>query len=730
MTAQTLLPIIVFGPLIGAIIAGLFGRRIGDIASQSVTTGFLVLSCILSWTVFAQWTWGGLEPFTLTLAPFIHVGDFVSNWSLRLDALSATMLIVVTTVSALVHIYSWGYMAQDDSRPRFFAYLSLFTFAMLSLVTAADFMQLFFGWEGVGLASYLLIGFWFKKPTANAASIKAFVVNRVGDFGFALGIMTVFWAFGTIQFAEIFPMVASHADKAWAFAGHSFRLMDLACLLLFIGAMGKSAQFFLHTWLPDAMEGPTPVSALIHAATMVTAGVYMVCLLSPMFEYAPTAKHFVTVIGAVTSLFAATVALTQNDIKRVIAYSTCSQLGYMFFAAGVGAYQAAMFHLFTHAFFKALLFLGAGSVIHGMAHEQDMRRYGNLMKYLPVTFAVMTIGTIAITGLGIPGVELGFAGFYSKDAIIHSAWTAGQAGDGFGYFAFVVGVLVAGLTAFYSWRVAFFTFNGHARWTAEDLEHHWHNRDHHHDDAHGHDDHATAAQIETHDEPLADDAHGHEHGHDHDHKPHESPWSMRFPLIVLAIGAIAAGFVFEHQFIGEGKAEFWRGAIYNAPAHPIPAHAAVAQAHAASAAAQTAEGPTPVKEAEHEAPTWVVLAPLVASILGLLVAAYIYIVREGLGARLAARAGPLYVFFYNKWFFDELYQATFVRGAKFLGDLFWKGGDQKIIDGLGPDGVAAVSQAVGRGGSRAQTGYVYHYAFVMLLGVAGLLTYAIFAWNH
>jgi NADH-quinone oxidoreductase subunit L len=730
MTAQTLLPIIVFGPLIGAIIAGLFGRRIGDIASQSVTTGFLVLSCILSWTVFAQWTWGGLEPFTLTLAPFIHVGDFVSNWSLRLDALSATMLIVVTTVSALVHIYSWGYMAQDDSRPRFFAYLSLFTFAMLSLVTAADFMQLFFGWEGVGLASYLLIGFWFKKPTANAASIKAFVVNRVGDFGFALGIMTVFWAFGTIQFAEIFPMVASHADKAWAFAGHSFRLMDLACLLLFIGAMGKSAQFFLHTWLPDAMEGPTPVSALIHAATMVTAGVYMVCLLSPMFEYAPTAKHFVTVIGAVTSLFAATVALTQNDIKRVIAYSTCSQLGYMFFAAGVGAYQAAMFHLFTHAFFKALLFLGAGSVIHGMAHEQDMRRYGNLMKYLPVTFAVMTIGTIAITGLGIPGVELGFAGFYSKDAIIHSAWTAGQAGDGFGYFAFVVGVLVAGLTAFYSWRVAFFTFNGHARWTAEDLEHHWHNRDHHHDDAHGHDDDATAAQIETHDEPLADDAHGHEHGHGHDHKPHESPWTMRFPLIVLAIGAIAAGFVFEHQFIGEGKAEFWRGAIYNAPAHPIPAHAAVAQAHAASAAAQTAEGPTPVKEAEHEAPTWVVLAPLVASILGLLVAAYIYIVREGLGARLAARAGPLYVFFYNKWFFDELYQATFVRGAKFLGDLFWKGGDQKIIDGLGPDGVAAVSQAVGRGGSRAQTGYVYHYAFVMLLGVAGLLTYAIFAWNH
>ncbi|RAK52898.1 NADH-quinone oxidoreductase subunit L [Phenylobacterium deserti] len=743
MSAQTLLPIIVFGPLIGAIVAGLFGRRIGAIPAQAVTTGLLMLSALLSWVVFAQWTWGGLEPFTITVLPFIHVGDFISNWSLRLDALSATMLIVVNTVAALVHLYSWGYMAEDPHRPRFFAYLSLFTFAMLMLVTAADFMQLFFGWEGVGLASYLLIGFWFKKPTANAASIKAFVVNRVGDFGFALGIMTVFWAFGTIQFAEIFPMIAANAGRTWQFAGQSWPLMDIACALLFVGAMGKSAQFFLHTWLPDAMEGPTPVSALIHAATMVTAGVYMVCLLSPMFEYAPVAKNIVTIIGAVTALFAATVGLTQNDIKRVIAYSTCSQLGYMFFAAGVGAYQAAMFHLFTHAFFKALLFLGAGSVIHGMAHEQDMRRYGALSKYLPITYAVMTIGTIAITGLGIPGVELGFAGFYSKDAIIHAAYEAGGAGHPVGYFAFIIGVFVAGLTAFYSWRLAFFTFKGHARWTSEDLEHHWHNRDHHaHDDAHGaHSDHATAAQIETHDEPLAGDdhAHGHAHGHGgHDAKPHESPWTMRIPLIVLSIGAIAAGFAFHHQFIGDEKGEFWRGAIYNAPAQhgPAaegPAHAAAPVGHGeASEAAAQAAGPVPAHaEAPeaHHAPLWVVLAPLVASILGLLVAIYVYIIREGLGARLAARGGPLYTFFYNKWFFDELYQATFVRGAKFLGDLFWKGGDQKIIDGLGPDGVSAVSYAVGKGAGRLQTGYLYHYAFVMLLGVAGLLTYALWAWN-
>jgi NADH-quinone oxidoreductase subunit L len=686
---ESLVPIAVFGPLLGAAVAGLFGRRIGDIPSQAVTTGLLFLSCAIAWLNFAGFAWGHATPSVIEIAPFITVGDFQSHWALRIDTLSSVMLIVVTTVSSLVHLYSWGYMAEDDSRPRFFAYLSLFTFAMLMLVTAADFMQLFFGWEGVGLASYLLIGFWYKKPTASAAAIKAFVVNRVGDFGFALGIMTVFWMFGTIQFAELFPMIAAKAGTTWHFIGRDWSAIDLACVLLFIGAMGKSAQFFLHTWLPDAMEGPTPVSALIHAATMVTAGVYMVCLLSPMFEYAPAAKMIVTLIGAVTALFAATVGLAQNDIKRVIAYSTCSQLGYMFFAAGVGAYQAAMFHLFTHAFFKALLFLGAGSVIHGMHHEQDMRKMGALYKLLPITYAVMTIGTIAITGFGIPGIG-GFAGFYSKDAIIEAAFASG-AHNPVGMFAFVVGVLAAGLTSFYSFRLAFMTFHGSAKW-----------KDGHHGHADAHDDHASRAQLETHDEPLAShDDHAHGHGELH---PHESPWVMIVPLLVLAVGAIASGFVFSGQFIGHHQAEFWRGAIFTG-----------AENH--------------VLHEMHEVPTWVIWSPLVVSALGLLMAAFVYLWNEGMGARIAARSGPLHIFFYNKWFFDELYDFIFVKGAKALGDLFWKGGDQKIIDGLGPDGVAAVSNLTGKGVGKLQTGYLYHYAFVMLLGVAGLLSFALVAWN-
>ena len=705
MDPKLLVTIILFGPLIGATVAGLFGRRIGDTASMAVTTGFLMLSAFLSWVVFSQWTAGGIEPFKVVYAPFIHVGNFVSNWSFRLDGLSAVMLVVVTTVSSLVHLYSWGYMDEDPSKPRFFAYLSLFTFAMLSLISAADFMQLFFGWEGVGLASYLLIGFWFHKPTANAAAIKAFVVNRIGDFGFALGIMTVFWAYGSIEFANVFPQIAGSVGKGWDFAGGHFALVDLACALLFVGAMGKSAQFFLHTWLPDAMEGPTPVSALIHAATMVTAGVYMVCLLSPMFEYAPVAKGIVTGIGAITALFAATVGMTQNDIKRVIAYSTCSQLGYMFMAAGVGAYQAGMFHLFTHAFFKALLFLGAGSVIHAMVHEQDMRRYGALGKYLPVTTTVMLIGTIAITGIGLPidilGQEWGFAGFYSKDSIINATWIAAhvKGGNAMAMFAFVVGIFVAGLTSFYSWRLAFFTFNGHARWTSEDLEQHWHNRDHDH--AHG-DDHAHA-QVETHAEP--DEGHGGHAGHGHGPAlPHESPWTMRLPLILLSIGAIFAGFAYHHQFIGAEQHEFWKGAIFTAPTNHV-------------------------LEGVHELPWPVLWAPLAVTLIGLFMAWWVYILKEGLGAQIAARNGPLYVFFYNKWFFDELYEATFVRAARWLGDLFWKGGDQRIIDGFGPDGVSALSVQVGKGAGRIQSGYVYHYAFVMLLGVAGLLTYALLAWQ-
>ncbi len=675
MTVEQILPVIVFGPLVASLIAGLSGRRIGDLASQALTTGLLMLSCGLSWYVFSQWTWGELQPVTLELLRFIHVGDFKSDWSIRLDGLSAVMLVVVTTVSALVHLYSWGYMAEDESKPRFFAYLSFFTFAMLALVTAADFMQLFFGWEGVGVASYLLIGFWFKKPSANAAAIKAFVVNRVGDFGFALGIMTVFWMTGSIKFAEIFPRIPEFANTAWWFAGSYWHAVDLACGLLFVGAMGKSAQFFLHTWLPDAMEGPTPVSALIHAATMVTAGVYMVCLLSPMFEYAPVAKQIVTLIGAVTALFAATVGLAQNDIKRVIAYSTCSQLGYMFFAAGVGAYQAAMFHLFTHAFFKALLFLGAGSVIHGMHHEQDMRKMGNLWKYLPVTYAVMTIGTLAITGFGFPNLHLGFAGFYSKDTIIEAAFAAGQEYGGVAAFAFVVSLLAAALTAFYSWRLAFMTFHGTAKWGDDHAHAH---------DAHGHDDHA-------HDD----------HGHGA-HTPHESPLVMLVPLLVLAFGAMFAGYVFVEHFVGEENAKFWQGAIFTA---------------------------NHVLEHAHHAPLWVKWAPFVVSAVGFATAWYVYIAKEGMGARIAANKGPVWSFLYNKWYFDELYELTFGRATRALGDLFWKVGDQKIIDGFGPNGVSALSAAIGKRTGQAQTGYVYHYAFVMLLGVAGLLSYALFYLN-
>jgi NADH-quinone oxidoreductase subunit L len=671
MTPQLLVTVLVFAPLVGALIAGLFGRRIGDTASMALTTGLLFLACALGWLTFAQVIWGGWPAhFTVELAPFIDVGKFRSAWSVRIDSLSAVMLVVVTSVSALVHLYSWGYMAHDPHKPRFFAYLSLFTFAMLALVTAADFMQLFFGWEGVGLASYLLIGFWFKKPTASAAAIKAFVVNRVADFGFALGIMTVFWAFGSIRFATIFPMVASHAHLAWNFAGQSWPLVDLACVLLFIGAMGKSAQFFLHTWLPDAMEGPTPVSALIHAATMVTAGVYMVCLLSPMFEFAPVARSVVTTIGAVTALFAATVGLAQNDIKRVIAYSTCSQLGYMFIAAGVGAYQGAMFHLFTHAFFKALLFLGAGSVIEGMHHEQDMRKMGALWKPMPITYAMMMIGTLAITGVGLPYIDLGFAGFYSKDAIINAAFVGARDGGAAAAFAFVASVVAAGLTSFYSWRLIFMTFHGHAKW--------------------GHD-----APKPDHSEPIADDGHGHGHAH----TPHESPWVMLVPLVLLSIGAVFAGRAFVDLFVGEGRANFWRGAILSLPTNHVLEPTAL--------------------------PAWVVWAPLGVTAVGLYAAWYAYIRHEGMGARVAARDGIVWNFLYHKWYFDELYDAVFVRGAKALGDLFWKGVDKGVIDRLGPDGVSGVSYLIGKLTGRAQTGYLYHYAFVMLLGIVGLLSYAL-----
>ncbi|MHC3126538.1 NADH:ubiquinone oxidoreductase subunit L [Brevundimonas sp. GN22] len=689
---QTLVILGVFAPLLGAMIAGFFGRRIGDIASQAVTTGLLFVSCLISWIVFSKWTWGGLEAFTVKLLPFIHVGDFQSNWAIRIDAMSATMLIVVTSVSALVHTYSWGYMKEDDSRPRFFAYLSLFTFMMLALVTAADFLQMFFGWEGVGLASYLLIGFWYKKPSATAASIKAFVVNRVGDFGFLLGMMTVFWMFGTIEFAKLFPLIAAKAGTGWEFLGYTWSALDLAGLLLFIGAMGKSAQFFLHTWLPDAMEGPTPVSALIHAATMVTAGVYMVCLLSPLYEHAPIATQFITVIGGITAIFAATVGMMQNDIKRVIAYSTCSQLGYMFFAAGVGAYQSAMFHLFTHAFFKALLFLGAGSVIHGMHHEQDMRKMGGLWKLLPLTYATMMIGTIAITGLGIPGIG-GFAGFYSKDSILESAYASATSGHAvFGMFAFTIGILAALLTAYYSWRLVFMTFHNKAQWKEEEGAAH-------------HDDHQAVVAHDDHaDAHAAHDDHAHDDHHHGPLQPHESPWIMVLPLLVLSVGAVFAGMVFAPHFIGHHEGEFWRGAI------------------------QTLES-NHVLHDSHSVPTWVKWAPLIVTLLGTFIAFVLYVLKEGTAKQMAEKKGALYTFLYNKWYWDELYNVTFVKGTKALGDFFWKVGDVKIIDGLGPNGAAWASLKSGGWLSRFQSGFVYFYAFVMLIGVAAFLAFAIFTWG-
>jgi NADH-quinone oxidoreductase subunit L len=681
--------LIVLGPLFAAAIAGLLQRYIGDRVAMALTTGSIGVSLLLSWPIFASFVWGEGHERVIELFRFIDVAGFTSTWSVRIDTLSAIMLVVVNTVSFLVHVYSWGYMSEDPHKARFFSYLSFFTFSMLALVTANDFLQLFFGWEGVGVASYLLIGFWYHKRSANDAAIKAFITNRVGDFGFALGIMAIFYFLGTIQF---FP---TEAGQSTLFAGavdgvnvpgllHElegkrlvigttyFDAIELCAVLLFIGAMGKSAQFFLHVWLPDAMEGPTPVSALIHAATMVTAGVFMVCRLGELYHLAPLASGFVTIIGAATALFAATVGLAQNDIKRVVAYSTCSQLGYMFFAAGVGAYNAAMFHLFTHAFFKALLFLGAGSVITGLHHEQDMRYMGGVRKPMMITWAMMIIGTLALTGVGIPGLG-GFAGFYSKDAIIEAAY----GGQGIGaQFAFWCGVSAALLTSFYSWRLAFMTFEGRYRG----------NPDAHHDDAHG-------------------DAHGHDdhHGHDAHAKPadgsapaHESPWVMLIPLFVLAAGAIGAGAIFAPYFLGEHAEGFWR--------HVLP----------------LAHG-----EGHHEFPLWVIWAPFIVTMTGLVLAMLFYLWKPG--AAKAMAKGPVWAFLYNKWYFDELYDFIFVKGARALGDLFWKVGDKRLIDGLGPDGVAASSNFFSRHLRRLQTGFVYHYSFVMLIAAVAFGAYAILA---
>ncbi len=681
---------IVFLPLLAAIVAGLGNRMIGNTAAKLVTTGALFAGMFMSWPIFLGFVAGTEQSQLYPVLDWIHSGDLVVDWALRVDALTAVMLVVVTTVSALVHLYSWGYMAEDDSQPRFFAYLSLFTFAMLMLVTADNLVQMFFGWEGVGLASYLLIGFWYHKPSANAAAMKAFIVNRVGDFGFSLGIFGTFLVFGTISIPAILAEAPNMTGSTIGFLGGRIDTMTLLCILLFIGACGKSAQLGLHTWLPDAMEGPTPVSALIHAATMVTAGVFMVCRLSPMFETSDTALAVVTVVGAATALFAATVGTVQNDIKRVIAYSTCSQLGYMFFAAGVGAYGAAMFHLFTHAFFKALLFLGAGSVIHAMHHEQDMRYYGALRKEIPLTFWAMTIGTLAITGVGIIQVaglpSFGFAGFFSKDAIIESAFASGAS---FGGFAFFVGVFAALLTSFYSWRLVFLTFFGKPRWAqSEHIQHAVHDHDSHDhpaDEHAGHEPHA--------DDPGAAELPSGTGGY----HPHESPWTMLVPLALLSLGAIAAGILFHGPFIeAEEGAHFWAGSI------AFDTHLA---------------------HAIHEVPLWVKLAPAAVMLTGLAIAFYAYIRNTRFPAVFVGNFRLLYDFLLNKWYFDELFNVVFVRPSVWLGRVLWKRGDEGTIDRFGPDGAAAAIVAGTRLTARIQSGYLYTYALVMLLGVAAAATW-------
>ncbi|UCI23236.1 NADH-quinone oxidoreductase subunit L [Mesorhizobium sp. B2-8-5] len=650
---------IVFLPLLGFLIVGLFGNSLGAKASEYITSGFLVIAAVLSWIAFFAVGFGHGEVFTVPVLRWIQSGGIDASWALRIDTLTVVMLVVVNTVSALVHIYSIGYMHHDPNRPRFFAYLSLFTFAMLMLVTADNLIQMFFGWEGVGLASYLLIGFWYKKPSANAAAIKAFVVNRVGDFGFALGIFGVFVLFGSVNLGTIFANAASFLPAEGApagaavltFLGHALdkqSALTVVCLLLFMGAMGKSAQVPLHTWLPDAMEGPTPVSALIHAATMVTAGVFMLARLSPLFELSHTALTVVTFIGAFTAFFAATVGLVQNDIKRVIAYSTCSQLGYMFVALGVGAYGAAIFHLFTHAFFKALLFLGSGSVIHAVSDEQDMRKMGGLRNLIPKTYWMMVIGTLALTGVGIPATVIGTAGFFSKDAIIETSFASHNAVAG---FAFILLVVAACFTSFYSWRLIFMTFHG---------------------------------------EPRA--------SHEVMHHVHESPPVMLVPLYVLAAGALFAGIIFHGAFIGEGYGEFWKASLFTLPDNHI-------------------------LHEIHELPLWVELAPFVAMVIGLLVAWQFYIRKPETPRELAANHRGLYAFLLNKWYFDELYDFLFVQPAKRLGRFLWKTGDGTIIDGLGPDGISARVVDVTNRVVKLQTGYLYHYAFAMLIGVAALVTW-------
>ncbi|KAF0114315.1 MAG: NADH-quinone oxidoreductase subunit L [Rhodobacteraceae bacterium] len=760
--------IILFAPLIGAIICGFGWRLIGERAGQVITTAMVFLAAALSWYIFL--TFNG-ETQQIVLMRWIESGTLGSEWAIRLDRLTAIMLVVVNTVSALVHLYSFGYMAHDENwhegehyKARFFAYLSFFTFAMLMLVTADNLVQMFFGWEGVGVASYLLIGFYYRKPSANAAAIKAFVVNRVGDFGFALGIFALYYLTDSIRFDDVFAAAPTLAETNLTFLWADWNAANLIGVLLFIGAMGKSAQLILHTWLPDAMEGPTPVSALIHAATMVTAGVFLVCRMSPLYEYAPEASAFITVLGATTAFFAATVGLVQNDIKRVIAYSTCSQLGYMFVAAGVGVYSVAMFHLFTHAFFKAMLFLGAGSVITATHHEQDMRFYGGLRKKIPLTFWAMMIGTLAITGVGIPLTHYGFAGFLSKDAVIESAWVGSS-------YAFWLLVVAACMTSFYSWRLMFMTFYGESRA---------------HANGHGNDDHHGAVH----------DANGHDA---HAHEPHESPMVMLIPLGVLALGAVFSGMLWYKVFFGEeiavrdwfgmeaaaahGEAQTGTAAATEthgdtaateaapvegtgvateaAPVEPAATEAAPAEDHAATdaaveghatsgvapkgailmlpftpeeqavvdtrldadKAAKAEHAPTTMINAAHVVPAWVKVSPFVAMLIGFALAWLFYIKDPSLPRRLATQQRPLYLFLLNKWYFDELYDVIFVRPAIWLGGFLWKKGDGNVIDGS-LNGVAlGIIPFFTRLAGRAQSGYLFHYAFAMVLGIVILVTW-------
>ncbi len=632
---------ILFLPLFASILAGFFGKNIGEKFSEIVTSVAVSISAFLSFVVFFKVLNEGYSN-NLVIATWINSGSLSVNWSINIDALSSVMLIVVNFVSALVHIYSIGYMSHDPHKPRFMAYLSLFTFAMLTLVTSDNFIQLFFGWEGVGLCSYFLIGFWFKKESANKAAIKAFVVNRVGDFGFALGVFLIFYIFGTVNYDEVFSQVPSILNDELFFLGLNFNTVDLICLLLFIGAMGKSAQFLLHTWLPDAMEGPTPVSALIHAATMVTAGVFLVVRCSPIYEYSELALFVITLVGMITAFFAATVALVQTDIKKIIAYSTCSQLGYMFFAAGVGAYNVAIFHLFTHAFFKALLFLGSGSVIHSFNDEQDINKMGGVRNKLPYTYALMIIGTLALTGFPF------LSGFYSKDAIIEFAYLKGSTS---GIFAAYVGIFTALLTSIYSWRLIFKTFHGNY----------------------------TNADIEF-------------------DEMHESPAIMIIPLIILAVGAIFAGLLFKDLFIGhEISYEFWGSSIKFL--EPL---------------------------SKNHPPTWFLFLTPVLVILSIPFSFYLFVINKKIPEEIVNMNRPLYKFLLNKWYFDEFYDYIFVNPSKKIGKFFWKKVDGSVIDKFGPDGISQIIKNFSIKAVKFQSGYIYQYAFIMLIGFSLLLTLLIF----